>query len=573
MTSVHRQEGTGGAELHRLLTSRCFGRLSAKSAEPLEQRETAAAEARVDRETATTEQRRLMAEVFELKLQLAEEIRSRPGVSRGEPWTTGSRGEPRGPIETTAAGGDRITNPGGTVTGLDDRMHIEPMRWMESESAPSPARSRASTSSRNGDSGAVPVQRENGETQVEQIKDVPLFVGTKAKFPAWKQNFLCLAKLHDVFGIFTDGVDVPVADETMPIAALQEAFPHENVQKYLIAWNILSRAIANNGDRDILRYAFSPAAGRRALVDRLQCIYSWCQSTVSPVADVKARQIRRQPHPRFAAMIEDVRNMRANGSDIEDEVVCLLFLRALPDEYNVFRQMLEREREKLTIDRLRTELRARYDLLKEGKSLKTSDTAFLASGTKRGNSGRRREKCGNVSGTKKKDGGATRRDSNGQGSSSGAGDSNGAPSGKQGGPTRCNICKETGHKRFKCPKRICSSAARLYTIPIPRTNLKAIYFLALAFTYAATCKSAFPRRRLGFNGYGVRKREVRSRYQALVMTNNHMRFPIKARYFGSSSLPPDSPSFLDPRSTPGLPGIFKVAKMLYCPTMFFVNAV
>ena len=148
--------------------------------------------------------------------------------------------------------------------------------------------------------------------------------------------------------------------------------------------------------------------------------------------------------------------MRANGSDIEDEVVCLLFLRALPDEYNVFRQMLEREREKITIDRLRTGLRARYDFLKEGKSLKTSDTAFLAPGTKRGNSGHRREKCRNVSGNKQKDEGATRKNTYGEGSSSGAGGSNGALSGKQGGPTRCNIWKETGHKWFKCPKRICS---------------------------------------------------------------------------------------------------------------------
>ena len=155
-------------------------------------------------------------------------------------------------------------------------------------------------------------------------------------------------------------------------------------------------------------------------------------------------------------MIEDVRNMRPNDSHIEDDIVCLVFLRALPDEYNVFRQMLEREREKLTIDRLRTELRARYDLLKEGKSSKSSDTAFLASGMKRGNSGRHREKCQNISGTKKKDEGAMRRDSNDQGSSGGASGSNGASSGKQGGPTRCNICKETGHKWFKCPKRICS---------------------------------------------------------------------------------------------------------------------
>ena len=69
--------------------------------------------------------------------------------------------------------------------------------------------------------------------------------------------------------------------------------------------------------------------------------------------------------------------MRANGSDVEDEVICLLFLRALPDEYNVFRQMLEKEIEKLTIDRLRTELRARYDLLKRGNRRKRPTLLFL----------------------------------------------------------------------------------------------------------------------------------------------------------------------------------------------------
>ena len=367
----------------------------------------------MERETAAAEQRRSMAEVSELKLQLAEERRSRPGVVQ-----SGTAAVQSG----TTAGVDRITNTGGTAIGLNDRMHIEPMRWMGSESPPSPTRSRASTSSRNGDSGAVSVQRENGETQVKQIKDVPLFDGTKTKFPAWKQNFLCLVKLHGLFGIFTEGVDVLVAEETMSIAALQEGFPHENVQKHFMAWNILSRAIANNGERDTLRHAFSPAAGWRALVDtysastlgdKAQCLQSLTSRRVKPPSA--------NPIPVFASMIEDVRNMRANGFDIEDEVVCLRFLRALPDEYNVFRQMLERKREKLTIDRLRTELRARHDLLKEGKSSKTSETYFLASRTKRGNSGRRREKCGNVSGNKQNDEGATRKDINGHGSSSGCG--------------------------------------------------------------------------------------------------------------------------------------------------------
>ena len=83
-------------------------------------------------------------------------------------------------------------------------------------------------------------------------------------------------------------------------------------------------------------------------------------------------------------MIEDVCNMSANLSDIEDEVVCLLCLRVLPDENSVFRQMLEREREEPTIDRLRIEMRAQCDLQKGGKSSsRSSNSAFLASGTRR----------------------------------------------------------------------------------------------------------------------------------------------------------------------------------------------
>lgn len=74
--------------------------------------------------------------------------------------------------------------------------------------------------------------------------------------------------------------------------------------------------------------------------------------------------------------------MRANGSYIEDEIVCLLSLRSLPEEYSVFRQILECEREKLTIERLRVELRgAQYDLQKGRKSSssRSSDSTFLAS--------------------------------------------------------------------------------------------------------------------------------------------------------------------------------------------------
>ena len=149
--------------------------------------------------------------------------------------------------------------------------------------------------------------KRNGENYVNGSKYVPLFDGTKAKIPAWKQNFLCLAKRHDLSGIFTDGVDVPVADETMSIAALKEAFPRENIQNHFIVRNIPSRTIiTDNADRDTLRHASSPVAGWRALVDtysastlgfKVQCLQSLTSRRVKPDAN---------PIPVFDIMIEDV---------------------------------------------------------------------------------------------------------------------------------------------------------------------------------------------------------------------------------------------------------------------------
>lgn len=87
------------------------------------------------------------------------------------------------------------------------------------------------------------------------------------------------------------------------------------------------------------------------------------------------------------------KRLKPSAKPIPDEVVCLLFLRALPDEYSVFRQTLEREREKLTIHQLQTELRVQNDLKKGGKSSssRASGSACLVSGTRRGNS----KQCGN----------------------------------------------------------------------------------------------------------------------------------------------------------------------------------
>ena len=62
---------------------------------------------------------------------------------------------------------------------------------------PSPAHSQASTSSRNGDSGAVIIQRKMVRAKSYRSNVID---GTKAKFAALKKIFLFLAKLPVLVG-------------------------------------------------------------------------------------------------------------------------------------------------------------------------------------------------------------------------------------------------------------------------------------------------------------------------------------------------------------------------------------
>ena len=93
-----------------------------------------------------------------------------------------------------------------------------------------------------------------------------------------------------------------------------------------------------------------------------------------------------RPEPRnhtLSEMTDDARGLRANSTDTSDEIACLLFLQILPEEYDVFRQIIEREQELLTIDRLMGELRARFDLSRKVKS-RSPNTALVASGSRLG---------------------------------------------------------------------------------------------------------------------------------------------------------------------------------------------
>lgn len=93
---------------------------------------------------------------------------------------------------------------------------------------PSPAFPRAQGARTGAAYGEALSVLGEGETYVKKIKDVPVFDGTKAKFPSLEA--LCLVK------IFAKGIDVSVADEGLSFPAFQQSLPTEDIQKNLLVW-------------------------------------------------------------------------------------------------------------------------------------------------------------------------------------------------------------------------------------------------------------------------------------------------------------------------------------------------
>ena len=192
------------------------------------------------------------------------------------------------------------------------------------------------------DSGTASAPRigENMATSnfTKQIKDVSFFHGTKAEFPKFKRDLITLAKQHGLFRVFTEDVEIAVADEGESVEGIQAmGFDEEEIRKHFLAWNILSRAIKGKTDNDILRRVTSPTAAWRILVGshsattrntKLQRMKALTNRRVKPGSN---------PIHTLFEMTDDARDLRANGTDISDEIVCLLFLQVLPEEHDIFR--------------------------------------------------------------------------------------------------------------------------------------------------------------------------------------------------------------------------------------------
>ena len=97
--------------------------------------------------------------------------------------------------------------------------------------------------------------------------NVQFFHGAKAEFPKFKRDLITLAKQHGRFRVFTEDVEIPVADEEKSVEEIQAmGFAEDEIRKHFLAWNILSQAIKGKAENDILRRVTSPTVAWRILL-------------------------------------------------------------------------------------------------------------------------------------------------------------------------------------------------------------------------------------------------------------------------------------------------------------------
>ena len=297
MASVEEQSDGSGASLLKKEWSQVRDLIREEREAFRAEREQAGAALCVERREAAAAQERLRAETENLRAsmeQLQRRVEGQSSFTRGEPFAgLGSIGGLEGRLPARRAAGSGFV----------------------------PAGFQSPRSSVSGDSGTASAPR-IGENTVssnvtKQIKDVPFFHGAKAEFPKFKRDLITLAKQHGLFRVFTEDVEIPVADEEKSVEEIQAmGFAEDEIRKHFLAWNILSRAIKGKADNDILRRVTSPTAAWRILVDS----YS-ATTRGAKLQRMKALTNRRvkpgsNPIHTLSEMADDARDLRANGTDM-----------------------------------------------------------------------------------------------------------------------------------------------------------------------------------------------------------------------------------------------------------------
>ena len=360
----------------------------------------------------------------------------------------------------------------------------------------------------------------------------PVLKAEKGGFQKFKHEFFLKANMLDITAHFVDqGMRaVPVGDPLKQKAVLlQEGFSNDEIRTAYQAWNFIDAALQSESDRSILKRCKSP----REVFERLEKWHDPDSEVATQRLYDKFHEFTIPPHSDPITALHDLEDtnnqMHEKGiGRIPDAVVHARFVRALPDEYSLVKEMLQTMKNRDRDEIIRMVSTRHSNLPQKKGAQRTSrqpEQAFVSSesgnrsgarrGRDRGGGGRqgrgRRGNNGggggnnNSSGTP--GGGAsssvgTQRSGDGSGNPGSGGDGrHNIPSG------RCFRCRQRGHRRHDCTTResdfvprcnrctgygheesSCSSDAAVLVVelPVPEEDL-AVEAQAFAVSEAGKC--------------------------------------------------------------------------------------
>ena len=306
----------------------------------------------------------------------------------------------------------------------------------------------------------------------------PVLKAEKGGFQKFKHEFFLKANMLDITAHFVDQRmrAVPVGDPLkQKVVLLQEGFSNEEIRSAYQAWNFIDAALQSESDRSILKRCKSP----REVFERLEKWHDPDSEVATQRFYDKFHEFAIPPHSDHIAALHDLEDtnnqMHEKGiGRIPDAVLHARFVRALPDEYSLVKEMLQamRNRDRDEIIRM---VSTRHSNLprKNGaqRSSRQPEQAFASSesgsrsGARRGRDRRSGGEQGrgrggsihggvgnnNSSGTPS---GSTSSPVGTQGSSDGAGSLGGSGDGRHHiSSGRCFRCRQRGHRKRDCTTR------------------------------------------------------------------------------------------------------------------------
>lgn len=186
---------------------------------------------------------------------------------------------------------------------------------------------------------------------------IPHFSGSASSFPRFHREFVMFARWEGVDWVFTSAKDsandVDVGDLDVSVYTLQEQFGEGVVAAHMKAWQLLSASLKSEMDRNILFRVTSPGAAWRGLIE----VHgpNRGQQKLALFEKLHRFKIRAKDNP-IAKLLEMeimAQTLRTYGPSfhLEESFILVMFLHALPHEYEIQREGLE--------------LRARGDLCRE----------------------------------------------------------------------------------------------------------------------------------------------------------------------------------------------------------------